>query len=87
MMILFSDRGIPDGYRCMHGYGSNTFKLVNANNIAVYCKFHYRVTFITLFNTLLPIMTIGIIIFTIDKSLTFKNLSQLRWKASDVELH
>ncbi|CAL7944969.1 unnamed protein product [Xylocopa violacea] len=41
-MILFSDRGIPDGHRHMNGYGSHTFKLVNANNEMVYCKFHYK---------------------------------------------
>lgn len=42
VMFLFSDRGIPDGYRHMHGYGSHTFKLINAKNEFVYCKFHYR---------------------------------------------
>ncbi|CAL1265602.1 unnamed protein product [Larinioides sclopetarius] len=40
--ILFSDRGIPFGYRFMNGYGSDTFKLVNAENEAVYCKFIYK---------------------------------------------
>jgi catalase len=25
--ILFSDRGIPDGYRHMHGFGSHTYSL------------------------------------------------------------
>ncbi|XP_069821270.1 catalase-like [Dendropsophus ebraccatus] len=40
--FLFSDRGIPDGYRFMNGYGSHTFKLVNAKHEAVYCKFHYK---------------------------------------------
>jgi len=40
--FLFSDRGIPDGFRHMNGYGSHTFKLVNANNEPVYCKFHYK---------------------------------------------
>jgi catalase len=43
VMILFSDRGIPDGFRHMHGYGSHTFKMVNATNDAVYVKFHYKV--------------------------------------------
>lgn len=42
VMFLYSDRGIPDGYRFMHGYGSHTFKLVNHNGEAVYCKFHFR---------------------------------------------
>jgi len=40
--FLFSDRGIPDGYRHMNGYGSHTFKLVNADGTAVYCKFHLK---------------------------------------------
>ncbi|NXT88951.1 CATA Catalase, partial [Anhinga rufa] len=40
--FLFSDRGIPDGYRHMNGYGSHTFKLVNASGRAVYCKFHVK---------------------------------------------
>ncbi|KAJ7401321.1 Catalase [Pitangus sulphuratus] len=40
--FLFSDRGIPDGYRHMNGYGSHTFKLVNAEGRAVYCKFHAK---------------------------------------------
>ncbi|GIY52223.1 catalase [Caerostris darwini] len=39
---LFADRGIPYGYRHMNGYGSHTFKLVNNENEAVYCKFHYK---------------------------------------------
>ncbi|XP_049512336.1 catalase-like isoform X2 [Dermacentor silvarum] len=42
VMFLFSDRGIPDGYRHMNGYGSHTFKLVNSKGEAVYCKFHYK---------------------------------------------
>uniref|UniRef100_A0A8C5MYY0 Catalase n=1 Tax=Leptobrachium leishanense TaxID=445787 RepID=A0A8C5MYY0_9ANUR len=33
--FLFSDRGIPDGHRHMNGYGSHTFKLVNAEGEAV----------------------------------------------------
>jgi catalase len=41
--FLFSDRGTPDGYRHMNGYGSHTFKLVNAKGEAVYVKFHFKV--------------------------------------------
>lgn len=41
-MITFSDRGIPDGYRYMHGFGSHTFKMVNDRNEPVYIKFHYK---------------------------------------------
>ncbi|XP_012349678.1 catalase, partial [Apis florea] len=36
VMFLFSDRGIPDGYRHMNGYGSHTFSLVNAKDETVY---------------------------------------------------
>nr|WBY51145.1 catalase [Holotrichia parallela] len=42
VMFLFSDRGIPDGHRHMNGYGSHTFKLINADAKAVYCKFHFK---------------------------------------------
>jgi len=40
--FLFSDRGIPDGYRHMNGYGSHTFKLNNKDGKSVYCKFHLK---------------------------------------------
>lgn len=40
--FLFSDRGLPDGYRHMNGYGSHTFKLVNEQGNPVYCKFHLK---------------------------------------------
>ncbi|KAL0583213.1 hypothetical protein ABG067_006821 [Albugo candida] len=40
--ILFSGRGIPDGYRFMNGYGSNTFKIVNENGEVVFVKYHYK---------------------------------------------
>ncbi|XP_076249529.1 catalase [Calliopsis andreniformis] len=42
VMFLFGDRGIPDGYRHMNGYGSHTFKLVNDRDEMVWCKFHYK---------------------------------------------
>ncbi|XP_046606982.1 catalase isoform X1 [Neodiprion virginianus] len=41
-MFLFSDRGIPDGFRHMNGYGSHTFKLVNDRDEMVYVKFHFK---------------------------------------------
>lgn len=41
--FLFSDRGTPDGYRHMNGYGSHTFKMVNDKNEVNYCKFHFKV--------------------------------------------
>ncbi|KAK2715252.1 hypothetical protein QYM36_010037 [Artemia franciscana] len=40
--FLFSDRGIPDGYRHMNGYGSHTFKLLNEKGEVFYCKFHFK---------------------------------------------
>jgi len=40
--FLFSDRGTPDGYRKMNGYGSHTFKNVNAAGQAVYVKYHFK---------------------------------------------
>ena len=39
--IVMSDRGIPDGFRHMHGFGSHTFSLINAQNERVWCKFHW----------------------------------------------
>lgn len=41
IMMLFSERGIPDGFRHMHGFGVNTFKLVNMKKEAFYAKFHW----------------------------------------------
>lgn len=53
VMFLFSDRGTPDGFRHMNGYGSHTFKLVNKDSNAVYCKFHAKVKLDSLIKTLL----------------------------------
>jgi catalase len=38
--ITMSDRGIPLSYRFMHGFGSHTFSMINANNERVWVKFH-----------------------------------------------
>jgi catalase len=40
--ILFSDRGTPDGYRHMNGYGSHTFSVINAKNELFYVKYHFK---------------------------------------------
>jgi catalase len=40
--ILFSDRGIPAGYRFLHGFGSHTYSLINAAGERVWCKFHFK---------------------------------------------
>lgn len=45
---MFTDRGTPDGFRHMNGYGSHTFKMVNAAGEAIYCKFHMKVSLIVL---------------------------------------
>jgi catalase len=42
VMILFSDRGTPDGYRFMNGYGSHTFSMINSKNKKVWVKFHFK---------------------------------------------
>ncbi|CAD6194027.1 unnamed protein product [Caenorhabditis auriculariae] len=42
VMFLYSDRGIPDGFRHMDGFGSHTFKMVNKDLEPIYCKFHFR---------------------------------------------
>lgn len=40
--VLFSDRGIPFSYRHMHGFGSHTFKWVNAKGQACWVKYHFK---------------------------------------------
>ncbi|NEW04909.1 catalase [Paenibacillus sp. SYP-B3998] len=40
--ILMSDRGIPATLRHMHGFGSHTFKWVNAEGQGVWVKYHFK---------------------------------------------
>lgn len=40
--IVMSDRGIPDGYRHMHGFGSHTYAFINAEGKRHWVKFHFR---------------------------------------------
>lgn len=40
--MLFSDRGTPDGYRHMDGFGSHTFSLINAQGEQVWVKWHFK---------------------------------------------
>ncbi len=40
--IVMSDRGIPASYRHMHGFGSHTFSMINADNERVWVKFHFK---------------------------------------------
>ncbi|MGE8045814.1 catalase [Pseudomonas alabamensis] len=40
--ILFSDRGIPDGYRHMHGFGSHTYSLISSTGERTWVKWHFK---------------------------------------------
>lgn len=40
--ILMTERGIPRGFRHMHGFGSHTYSMINADNERVWVKFHFR---------------------------------------------
>jgi len=40
--IVMSERGIPSSFRHMHGFGSHTYSMVNANRERVWVKFHWR---------------------------------------------
>ncbi len=40
--MLFSDRGTPDGYRHMDGFGSHAYSLINADGQRVYVKWHFK---------------------------------------------
>jgi catalase len=40
--MLFSDRGTPDGYRHMDGFGSHTYSLINAAGERTYVKWHFK---------------------------------------------
>ncbi|MCX4359010.1 MAG: catalase [Rikenellaceae bacterium] len=42
VMILMSDRGIPDGIRHMHGFGSHTYSFINSKDERHWVKFHFR---------------------------------------------
>jgi len=42
VMILFSDRGTPDGYHQMHGYSGHTLKFVKEDGEFVYVQIHIR---------------------------------------------
>ena len=40
--IVMSDRGIPTSFRHMHGFGSHTFSMINAEDKRTWVKFHFR---------------------------------------------
>lgn len=41
LMWHLSDRAIPRSYRTMQGFGVHTFRLINAQGEATFCKFHW----------------------------------------------
>ncbi|MEO5329003.1 MAG: catalase [Magnetococcus sp. THC-1_WYH] len=40
--ILMSDRGIPQNFRQIHGFGSHTYSFINADNERFWVKFHFK---------------------------------------------
>lgn len=42
VMWAMSDRALPRSYRMMEGFGVNTFRLVNADGVARFVKFHWK---------------------------------------------
>jgi catalase len=40
--MLFSNRGTPDGYRHMDGFGSHTFSMIDAAGGSVWVKYHLK---------------------------------------------
>ena len=42
VMWLMSDRAMPRSYRMMQGFGVHTFRLVNAEGVGTFVKFHWK---------------------------------------------
>lgn len=42
LTTLFSDRGLPQGYRFIHGFGSHTYSFINSRNERFWVKFHFK---------------------------------------------
>ena len=40
--ILMSDRGLPQSYRHIDGFGSHTYSFINARNDRYWVKFHFK---------------------------------------------
>lgn len=40
--ILFSDRGLPQSYRFVHGFSSHTYSFINADNQRFWIKLHFK---------------------------------------------
>ncbi len=39
--VVMSDRGIPDGFRHMHGFGSHTYSMLAADGTRTWVKYHF----------------------------------------------
>ncbi|WP_337236262.1 catalase [Proteus faecis] len=42
LTIDMSDRGLPQSYRFIHGFGSHTYSFINKDNERFWVKFHFR---------------------------------------------
>jgi len=42
VLWVMSDRGIPRSYRAMEGFGVHTFRMVNAEGVSRFVKFHWK---------------------------------------------
>jgi catalase len=42
LMWVMSDRGLPRSYRMMQGFGVHTFRLVTAEGVSTFVKFHWK---------------------------------------------
>lgn len=42
ILMIMSDRGTPNGYRHMNGFGSHTYSMINEANERVWVKFHFK---------------------------------------------
>ena len=42
IMWVMSDRGIPRSFRMMEGFGVHTFRLINAQGVSCFVKFHWK---------------------------------------------
>jgi catalase len=42
IMLLFSERGISDGYRHMDGFSPHSYKWVNEKDEAFFVKYHIK---------------------------------------------
>ncbi len=42
IMWVMSDRALPRSYRMMEGFGVHTFRLINAEGVACFVKFHWK---------------------------------------------